>query len=302
MCRSFACLFALSFILATGSFASHEAHIAPRVVPVPKVNTAADEDDPCIAADGLSFFYCSNATGKKKLMVAWRDKATQHFNHTRSLHETASDTDECSPFFVENLGDGWDYLYYASQMGSDKNALNHDLYFLRRVGGEGQFQGKSAAAPLHLVCTPAEEMHPWIIGEGKEMYFSRKTTEGWRVFRATASFRRAFEKEEILDLPLGLHHATVSRDGKTMYLQGSVEEGKEKLGLFVSTRKKIKDAWGKPVPLAMLNTSQGPKGDCSPCLNAKGDYLYFASDRDGGQGGLDLYVVATRELKVTAGK
>ena len=298
MIRGFVCLVTLALFLGPSFLLSHEAALAPRVVPVPKVNTPADEDDPCIAADGLSLFYCSNATGKQKLMMAWRDKSTQHFTQTRLIDETASDTNECSPCFIENLGDGWDYLYFATQMGSDKSALNYDLYFLRRVAGETRFQGRSAAAPLHLVCTPAEEVHPWIVGEGKEMYFSRKTAEGWRVFRATASYRRSFEKVEMLDFPPGLCHATVSRDSKTMYLQGPVEEGKEKLGLFVSTRKKVKDEWGKPLPLTMLNTSSGPKGDCSPCLSAKGDYVYFASDREGGQGGLDLYVVGTKELKV----
>jgi hypothetical protein len=277
-------------------------HLAPRVIPVPKVNTAADECDPCISPDGLMLFYCSNVSGKQKLMMAWRDKANQHFTHTRRLDELASDTHDCSPYFTEAQPDGWEYLYFASQMASEKTARNFDLFFARRAAGEELFQGRSAAAPLHLVCTPADELHPWPIGEGQEMYFSRKTKDGWRVFRATGSFRRSFDKEEMLDLPVGLHHACLSRDGRIMYLQGPVEEGKEKLGLFVATRKKPQGAWGKPVPLTLLNTSDGPKGDCCPCLSAKGDYLYFASDRSGGQGGLDLYVVATRELKIAIPK
>ena len=40
-----------------------------------------------------------------------------------------------------------------------------------------------------------------------------------------------------------------------------------------------------------------PTGDRSPCLSRDGLTLYFASDRDGGKGGLDLYSVAVADLK-----
>ena len=37
--------------------------------------------------------------------------------------------------------------------------------------------------------------------------------------------------------------------------------------------------------------------DRSPSLSRDGTMLYFASDRPGGKGALDLYVVRTAELK-----
>ena len=77
-----------------------------------------------------------------------------------------------------------------------------------------------------------------------------------------------------------------------MYLQGPLEKGR--WGLFVST--KTNDGWGKPEPLDTLNHPEGPTGDRSPNLSRDGSQLYFASDRPGGQGGLDLYVIATKEL------
>ncbi len=78
-----------------------------------------------------------------------------------------------------------------------------------------------------------------------------------------------------------------------MYLQGPLE--KERWGLFRSVRGS--SGWGKPEPLDGLNNADGPTGDRSPGLSRDGTFLYFASDRPGGKGGLDLYVVKTDELK-----
>src|SRR5262249_20328654 len=95
------------------------------------------------------------------------------------------------------------------------------------------------------------------------------------------------------ELPAGFHHATLTKNGKTMYLQGPV--GKDRWGLFRSVRSA--NGWGKPEPLDEGNNADGPTGDRSPCLSRDGVWLYFASDRPGGKGGLDLYYVRTEELR-----
>ena len=77
-----------------------------------------------------------------------------------------------------------------------------------------------------------------------------------------------------------------------MYLQGPLE-GK-RWGLFRSALTNGK--WGEPEELKELNSAAGPTGDRSPNLSRNGAYLYFASDRPGGKGGLDLWYVSTAEL------
>ena len=45
--------------------------------------------------------------------------------------------------------------------------------------------------------------------------------------------------------------------------------------------------WSRPEPLTALNS---PANDRGPAFSRDGRYLYFASDREGGEGGSDLYV------------
>ena len=43
----------------------------------------------------------------------------------------------------------------------------------------------TSPTPINSVDTEADEMHPWITATGRELYFSRKTKEGWRVYVAS---------------------------------------------------------------------------------------------------------------------
>ena len=96
-----------------------------------------------------------------------------------------------------------------------------------------------------------------------------------------------------MEMPENFHHVTLTPDGKTMYLQGALEKGR--VGLFVARREK--KGWSKPEPLDELNDPEAKTGDRSPCLTRDGKMLYFASDRSGGKGGLDLWVIQTALLE-----
>ena len=44
--------------------------------------------------------------------------------------------------------------------------------------------------------------------------------------------------------------------------------------------------WSAPEPIATINTDSNERG---PAFSSSGNYLYFSSDRKGGQGGYDIY-------------
>lgn len=79
--------------------------------------------------------------------------------------------------------------------------------------------------------------------------------------------------------------ADISSDGKTLYLYR--DSPKTKGDIYVSKFDDAKKMWGKPLKLnANINTKYN---ETAVCLSDDGKTLYFASDRPGGKGGLDLY-------------
>jgi outer membrane protein OmpA-like peptidoglycan-associated protein/tetratricopeptide (TPR) repeat protein len=80
---------------------------------------------------------------------------------------------------------------------------------------------------------------------------------------------------------------TFSRDGKTMvFARGNTGKRKDSrdVDLYISRYKDGK--WAEP---EMLPISKPDTWDASPALSTDGKTLYFASNREGGLGGIDLY-------------
>jgi hypothetical protein len=255
------------------------------------INTEADEDDPHISSDGRTLYYAANSKKKWDLMVAQRRDVTSPWSKGIILRDYIQTEADDRSLCVTLDGRYPQYIYYASK--TDKAGKNFDLYVALRQGRDKAFAEPRA---LTTVDTEADEMHPWLTADGKELYFSRKTDEGWRVYitrRANATGALGWGDPELVeDLEPGLHHVTLTADGKTMYLQGPL--GKDRWGLFVVKREG--KGWGKAEALDMLNDPDAPTGDRSPALTRDGTRLYFASDRAGGKGGLDLWVVDTAAL------
>ncbi|MEO6760166.1 MAG: OmpA family protein, partial [Saprospiraceae bacterium] len=84
------------------------------------------------------------------------------------------------------------------------------------------------------------------------------------------------------------------RTAETVYFSRNVDaDGKSKLAqdgtqkMRIYSAKKTGDTWSTPVPLPFNN---GEFDDCHPAISIDGDKLYFASNRPGGKGKMDLYV------------
>jgi Tol biopolymer transport system component len=256
-------------------------------------NTKADEDEPHATSNGLGLYY--SITGKKKidLLLSARSTVQSKWGAGKIpddfLHTT--DGDDKSIFTMPD-GRYPQFAFYSTTKDKEKDA-NFDIYVAVRQGPGKAF---SAPTPVQKIATAEDELHPWVTADGKELYFSRKTKDGWRVFvaaRSNPAGPQCDAPKLIEELPADFHHATLTPDGKTMYLQGPLEKGRS--GIFTSTRTNT--GWSKPEPVETLNHPEAPTGDRSPNLTRDGTRLYFASDRPGGQGGLDIWTVEVKDLK-----
>jgi hypothetical protein len=266
---------------------------APRVEPVKlAVNTDDDEDDPHLAPDGLTLYYAAKRKGKWEVMFATRKKDTDPWGKGEVLQDwIRTDGDDRSPCVTTSKRYP-QYLYFAST--TEKERKTFDLFVAVKHGAGKAFTEPRALFPLD---TEADKLHPWLTDDGKELYFSRMTDEGWRLFvarRKQAAGPAGFGRPDPVDeLPPNFHHATLTSDGCTMYLQGPVGEGR--WGLYVFTRSRG-GPWGKLQRLDVLNDPDAPTGDRSPALSRDGKRLYFTSDRPKSKG-LDLWTVPTALLR-----
>ena len=254
------------------------------------VNTAKDEDEPHVSADGLTLIFTGHPKeGKDDLLIATRKMLSAPWGKAQVLQDYIQTKGDDRSAFV-TTGAFPRYLFYATT--KDKTQKNFDLYVAVQ---QDRGRAWSAPTPVMNVNTKEDELHPWLSGDGKTLYFSRKTAEGWKQMKTTRNASKGpggWSEPQEVGLPTGFHHLTLMPDGKTGYVQGVTDKGRD--GIFVVTRQG--KGWSQPTLLSQLEDDTSKRGNRSPNLSRDGKYLYFASDRDGGKGGLDLYYVPTASI------
>jgi hypothetical protein len=80
---------------------------------------------------------------------------------------------------------------------------------------------------------------------------------------------------------------TLTQDRLQMYFLSDRDGGLGHGDVWMTTRSTVNDAWSAPTVVAPLNSSSREE---SPAISSDGSTLWFASDRSGGAGGLDIWV------------
>lgn len=274
--------------LRAGS-AADEGALKP--VNIANVNTDRDEDDPHVGPSGLVLFYASVTKEKSGILVSRRSRTTFPWSPGKEEFPELNGHADYRSVFLTADGRYPQLLYYATNKDPEKGekGSNFDIYFLIKEGPRADFTSESA---MPAVDTQEDELDPWMTLDGR-FFFSRHDKDGWHVYVTTRPRTGGQFTEPVqVQLPVGFRHATLTPDGKTIYLQGPL--AKDRLGLFRTTF--VEGKWTDPEQLTALNNADGPTGDRSPCLNRDGTMLYFSSDRPGGKGGLDLWVIPTAQL------
>lgn len=274
---------AAAFIIALADLREADGGDPIKILNLEKLNTEADEEDPCPTPDGLGLLYAVKGKDSYDIFLSKKANAKAPFPGGKPFIFDRVADERC-PFAYKDR-----YFFVTNEVPDPKFAKLKNFDIMVQIG----FQKPTPV--LGEINTRADEMYPWITPDGKEFYFSRKTDEGWTLFVAKGPVPGPIGKEKAVGFPANFHRAALGGNGLTMYLQGPLENGK--IGIFRCKRSKVGEAWSRPEPVSALNHADSKKGDMQPAVTIDGTRLYFVSDRPGGKGGLDIWTVTTASLK-----
>ena len=272
----------------------------------PGVNTEMPEYFPSVTADDSTLLFTRRIIderapygGKqeeifvsKKQSDSWMESSLVSSNINTEFNEGAPtfSTDGQYIIFVGcETGAKGDYEYGYGRKGYG----SCDLFYSQKIGDEW-------SSPVNLgppINSRHWETQPSFSSDGKTLYFVRGLTydrqrrnpddqdifyseitpDGWsKPKRLPKNINTPFREESVQIHP----------DGKTLYFSSNGHPGMGGLDIFMS-RKQVDGSWSNPINLGYpLNTYVDEN---SLLVSSDGELGYFASNRDGGYGSLDIY-------------
>ncbi|MEZ4807851.1 MAG: OmpA family protein [Flavobacteriales bacterium] len=268
----------------------------------PAVNSADPEYYPCITADDGTLIYTRRVKDpaivpwgmQEDFMVshrgadgAWQPAMPVPTVNTRQYNEGAGTLTPDGRFIVFTKCATEDGSY-----GGDLRGLGScDLFISRRIGDRW-------TAPENLgppVNSRNWETQPSMGSDGRTLYFIRGTQardgiKSMDIYSTVLQDDDTWSKPEPLgpnvNTPYQEESVQIHPDGRTLYFSSNGHPGFGGLDIYVS-RKDANGAWGQALNLGYpINTGADEN---SLLVSADGRVAYFASDRPGGEGDLDLY-------------
>jgi len=180
---------------------------------------------------------------------------------------------------------------YGEYGGNRKGLGSCDLFYSFR-------EGDAWTKPRNIgptINTRNWETQPSLSADGRTLYFVRaqKKKEGVRnldIYKSTLQndglWSVAEKLSDVINTPKDESSVLIHPDGNTLYFTSNGHPGMGGEDMYFS-RKDKEGNWTVPVNLGYpINTH---KNENSLVVSTSGDVAYFASDREGGKGGMDLY-------------
>ncbi|MCW3083086.1 MAG: OmpA family protein [Bacteroidetes bacterium] len=181
-------------------------------------------------------------------------------------------------------------MMQGSGYGNDRKGFGAcDIFYSQKIG-----ENWSKAYNVgHNVNTSFRETQPSFSSDGKSLYFVSNRPGGYgdhdiyvSTLQPDGSWGNPVNLGKKINTPGNEESVFIHPDGKTLYFGSNGHIGMGGYDIYVS-RMNDNGEWSEPVNLGYpINTYSD---EHSLLVNGAGDLAYFASDRPGGFGGLDMY-------------
>lgn len=261
------------------------------------VNSEFDEYYPCITADDQTLLFTRLVRDNRVRGGKQEDFYVSRFDDR--LWGPATAVAEINTAFNEGAptlsADGQMLVFTACELlggdwGPYQGYGSCDLFYARKSGDQW-----GDAINLQPLNSYDWESQPSFSADGRTLYFVRgkRTAQGigrqdiyFSVLQADGNWSKPDRIPGLVNTPFEEESVLIHPDGKSLYFSSNGHPGMGGLDIFVS-RKQADGSWGEPINLGYpINTGADEN---SILVNASGDVAYFASNREGGLGGLDLY-------------
>lgn len=264
----------------------------------PVVNSPSADEGPAVSKDGLSLYFTSTrsgGSGGQDVWVAKREDENASWGVPVNLGPTVNTAaDESAPAFSRDER----RMYFVSNRGGGTGGL--DIWVSSREDKDDDFGWQAPVNVGAPVNTASNDAGPGSVREGGDdvLYLTSNRPGGAGgpdIYRSVRqkddSFGPAIAVAE-LNTAAQDARAAVRRDSREVFLFSNRTGSFGATDLWTATREHRRLPWATPVNLGPIVNS--PSDDVQPAISRDGGTLFFASNRPGGSGLLDLYM-STRE-------
>ena len=264
----------------------------------PGVNSQYPEYYPCFTADDFYMLYTRQIPSARTMNGQNEDfyySLNDGRKWSRSLNigpPINSLNNEGAPTLSV---DGTLLIFTACELYGDygpnrKGFGSCDLFFSQRSGSNWSMP-RNLGPPIN---TANWETQPSFSSDGRTLYFIRGIRSGggikqqdiYKSYLTDSGWTEPEKLPDVINTSGREESVFIHPDGRTLYFSSDGHPGFGGLDIYMSQLDSAGN-WSKPVNLGYpINTENDEN---SLAVNARGTIGYFASDRAGGYGGLDLY-------------
>ncbi|MCC6180541.1 MAG: PD40 domain-containing protein [Bacteroidia bacterium] len=265
------------------------------------INTANYEYFPAITADGNTFMFTRNLRESENPEAAGQEDfyISKKVNGVWQTALPVTSVNTLGNEGAPSLSADGEIMFFAScmEMTGDYGSQDRkgygscDIFYAQKISGK--WTKPRNAGPV--INTKNWETQPSFSSDGKTLYFIRGvvTREGIKnpdIFSSTIGEDGKFTEPVRLPNQINTEEEEESvfihPDNQTLYFSSRGRPGMGGLDIYMS-KKQADGSWGEAVNLGYpINTA---RDENSLLVDANGKLAYFASEREGGFGGLDIY-------------